>query len=68
VFRTEEACCDVDSVAIPQQGILKHRQCPVMYKGLKAGVPWNQNQVIELGVAPTLQGLIYKDIQECFYK
>ncbi|QSJ03708.1 hypothetical protein KNV77_gp094 [Klebsiella phage vB_KpnP_P184] len=39
-----------------------------MYKGLKAGVPWNQNQVTELGVAPTLQGLIYKDIQECFYK
>ncbi|UOX39426.1 hypothetical protein [Klebsiella phage GADU21] len=29
-----------------------------MYKGLKAGVPWNQNQVTELGVAPTLQGLI----------
>ncbi|UZN24132.1 hypothetical protein [Klebsiella phage pKP-BM327-1.2] len=29
-----------------------------MYKGLKAGVPWNQNQVIGLGVAPTLQGLI----------
>ena len=29
-----------------------------MYKGLKAGVPWNQNQVIELGVASILQGLI----------
>lgn len=39
-----------------------------MYKGLKAGVPWNQNQVIELGVAPTLQGLINQGIQKCVSK